>query len=125
MARNPTGHPEAALYLAIGGHAEMMRSLYSRYRWYKVYTGIDNKGKQVWQLVGIIRKEPPMTVAKTKVDSIFVADSLHANVPVEVRLTLGREGKLNLYPLKSSTSPRKEQNDYPRKAHSCFDRRDR
>lgn len=100
MARNPVGHPEAAIYLAIGGHAEMMRSLYGRYRWYKVFTGVDSKGTSVWQLIGTLRKEPPPLSTRTRVDSLLCSDTPAPEVPTDVRLTLGRDGKLNLFPLK-------------------------
>lgn len=100
MARNPTGHPQAALYLAIGGHAEMLRCLYYRYRWFKVWAGKDEKGTNVWQLVGTLRTEAPSIASYSIVDSYFIQQAPPPELPTDVRLTLDRDGKLPLFPYK-------------------------
>jgi hypothetical protein len=100
MARNPSGHPQAALYLAIGGHAEMLRCLYYRYRWFKVWAGKDEKGTNVWQLVGTLRTEAPSIASYTIVDSYYIQQSPPPELPTDVRLTLDRDDKLPLFPYK-------------------------
>lgn len=100
MARNPTGHPQAALYLAIGGHAEMLRCLYYRYRWFKVWAGKDENGSNVWQLVGTLRTEAPSIASYTVVDSYYIRQDPPPELPTDVRLTLDRDGKLPLFPYK-------------------------
>jgi len=98
MARNPTGYPQAALYLAIGGHAEMLRCLYYRYRWFKVWAGKDENGNNVWQLVGTLRTEAPSIASYTIADSYYIQAEPPAELPTDVRLTLDRDGKLPLFP---------------------------
>ena len=100
MIRDPKEHPEAALYLAIGGQAEALRCLYFRYRWFKVFAGIDEHGRDVWQLVGTLRTEMPQPNSATKNDGWLVVPSPPPEVPTDVRLTLGRDEKLLLFPLK-------------------------
>ncbi len=73
--RKPGLQPEASLYLAVGGQAETLRCLYQRYRWFKVFAGIDEKGHEVWQLVGTIRSEPPAPTSQTRVDNILTQPS--------------------------------------------------
>jgi len=100
IVRDPNQHPEAALYLAIGGHAEMLRCLYFRYRWFKVFAGTDEHGRDVWQLVGTLRTEMPRPSSQTRVDSLLVVPSPAPEVPTDVRLTLGRDEKTLLFPYK-------------------------
>lgn len=98
--RKPGIQPEAALYLAVGGQAETLRCLYQRYRWFKVFAGTDEQGREVWQLVGTIRSEPPNPSAQTKIDGILSSSSPPPQVPTDVRLTLGRDEKRFLFPYK-------------------------
>jgi len=88
MARNPTGYPQAALYLAIGGHAEMLRSLYFRYRWSQLWAGKDEKGHQVWQMGGTLRTESPSIASYTIADSYYIQPEPQPELPTDVRLTL-------------------------------------
>ncbi len=98
IVRDPNQQREAALYLAIGGHAEMLRCLYYRYRWFKVWAGTDDHGRDVWQLVGTLRTEMPRPCSYTRVDSQLVMASPAPEVPTDVRLTLGRDEKSLLFP---------------------------
>ncbi len=98
--RKPGLRPEMSLYLAIGGQGEALRCLYQRYRWFKVFAGVDEKGRDVWQLVGTIRSEPPTPSAQTLIDNLLISSSLPAEVPTDVRLTLGRDEKNYLFPYK-------------------------
>lgn len=100
MIRDPSKHPEAALYMAIGGQAEMLRCLYFRYRWNKIVAGTDDHGRDAWQLFGVLRSEMPRPSSVTHVDNFLVMPSPAPEVPTEVRLTLGREEKFLLFPYK-------------------------
>ncbi len=111
MIRDPNGHPEAALYLAIGGQAESLRCLYFRYRWFKVYAGNDVKGRAVWQLVGTLRNEMPKPCSVTNVDGMLVIPNPTAEVPTDVRLTLGRDEKLSHFPYKIDYYRREKSED--------------
>ena len=100
MVRDPNGHPEAALYLAIGGQAESLRCLYFRYRWYKIFAGNDENGREVWQLFGVLRTAMPTPCSVTRVDGTLAVPTPSPEVPTDVRLTLGRDEKLSLFPYK-------------------------
>ena len=90
--------PEVNFYLAVGGHPELLRSLYHRYFWYKAVTG-QIRGYDVWQLVGRLRTEPPKLTGNTEFDIQTVSiPSTGANLPTEVRLTLGRSSTAAYFP---------------------------
>jgi hypothetical protein len=98
IVREPSQHPEAALYMAIGGQAEALRCLYFRYRWFKVFAGIDDHGREVWQLVGTLRTEMPSPGSMTQIDYSLLNGTPSPEVPTDVRLTLGRDENLLLFP---------------------------
>ena len=89
--------PDVSIYLAIGGHAELLRSLYHRYRWYKAESRkID--GIDVWQLVGTIRTERPKVAGNTPLDEQTMrAIPPDSNMPEDVTLTLGRSNSTMPY----------------------------
>lgn len=88
--------PEATLYLAIGGQAEVLRSLYMHYRWHKAYAvSLDNV--PVWQLIGTLRTEPPRVRADAQCDQILKTEKKNV-VPHDVRLTLSRNSPRTLFP---------------------------
>lgn len=90
--------PEVSIYLAIGGHAELLRNLYHRYIWYAAKAGTID-GVDVWQLVGRLRNEAPKLAGNAPVDQQNVAaPPADSNVPTEVRLTLGRSVALPYFP---------------------------
>lgn len=90
--------PEVSLYLAIGGHAELLRNLYHRYIWYAAKAGTID-GVDVWQLVGRLRSEPPKFAGNAPVDQgNLPVPPAESNVPSEVRLTLGRSAVLPYFP---------------------------
>lgn len=111
MIRDPNGHPEAALYLAIGGQAESLRCLYVRYRWFKVVEGTEEHGREAWQLVGTLRTEVPIPFASTKVDGMLIMPNPSPEVPTDVRLTLGRDKKMYLFPHKIDYYRREKSED--------------
>lgn len=90
--------PEVNLLMAIGGQAELLRSLYHRYNWYKAVGG-KLGGNEVWQLVGRLRTEPTRIAGNTPLDdSNSVLGDSHPNLPAEARLTLSRSAKLPYFP---------------------------
>jgi hypothetical protein len=90
--------PEVNIYLAIGGHAELLRGLYHRYNWYKAARG-KLGGVDVWQLVGRLRTEPPKLSGHTLLDdsNLKMGDATR-KLPPEVRLTLSRSANLAYFP---------------------------
>ncbi len=90
--------PDVNFYLAVGGHPELLRSLYHRYFWYKAVAG-PIRGVDVWQLVGRLRTEPPKLAGNAPLDQqTFSAPAPSSNLPTEVRLTLGRSASAAYFP---------------------------
>ena len=90
--------PDVNFYLAVGGHPELLRSLYHRYFWYKAVAG-PIRGVDVWQLVGRLRTEPPKLAGNTPLDQqTFSVPAPSSNLPTEVRLTLGRSASAAYFP---------------------------
>ena len=90
--------PDVSIYLAVGGHPELLRCLYHRYFWYKAVTG-QIRGVDVWQLVGRLRSEAPKLAGNTKLDQQTIGiPQTGSNLPTEVRLTLGRSATAAYFP---------------------------
>ena len=90
--------PEVNFYLAVGGHPELLRSLYHRYFWYKAIARSIN-GVEVWQLDGRVRTDPPKLAGNTPFDkSSMAAPPPGSSLPTEVRLTLGRSAAAAYFP---------------------------
>ncbi len=91
--------PEVSIQMAIGGHAELLRGLYHRYRWYKLESGNLN-GVEVWQLVGKLRTESPKILGHAPLDhaNMQMVPDVVAKIPTEVRLTLGRSTSMAYFP---------------------------
>ena len=87
------------LYLAIGGQAELFRSLYGRYRWFKIYAA-ELEGEPVWQLVGTLRSSPPEPSAAAIFDGQLYNAAPSPSLPSDVRLTMLRGGQRDLVPLR-------------------------
>lgn len=86
----PEENQDVYVLLAIGGQAELMRSLYQRYNWYRAEEGKIG-GLDVWQLFGKLRTEPPKHMGTAEIDQQLVAMNPDTeNLPSHVRLTLGR-----------------------------------
>jgi hypothetical protein len=86
----PEDNQDVYVLLAIGGQAELMRSLYQRYNWYRAEEGKIG-GLDVWQLFGKLRTEPPKYMGTAEIDQQLVAMNPETeNLPSHVRLTLGR-----------------------------------
>ncbi|MFN7292728.1 MAG: hypothetical protein ACK5T6_19260 [Pirellula sp.] len=86
----PEENQDVYVLLAIGGQAELMRSLYQRYNWHRAEEGKIG-GLDVWQLFGKLRTEPPKHMGTAEIDQQLVAMNPDTeNLPSHVRLTLGR-----------------------------------
>ncbi len=110
--------PEAALYLAIGGQAEVLRSLYMHYRWHKAYA-VSLDDVPVWQLIGTLRTEPPRIRAEAQCDQLLkIAPSMI--VPQDVRLTLSRDSARKLFPYRVEYFTRKPNKEGKREDHIPF-----
>ncbi len=83
-----TKQPELALTLAIGGQAEVLRTLYIKYRWFKAFRG-SLDGVPVWQLVGTTRTQRPPVMPNVVSDHALFGLQ-QEDFPTEVRLTLAR-----------------------------------
>jgi hypothetical protein len=105
-ARNAKSHPAVSLYLAVGGHAEMLRTLYHHYRWFKVYARKDE-----WQLIGTLRTENAPIHATCLVDQLRQHSDILHETPTDVRMTLSRDGALPLFPKKIEYFDRKRNAD--------------
>ena len=81
--------PVIAMYLAVGGQAELLRKLVQQYKWTHVQTGrlgdVD-----VWWLSGELATEPPAIRALSEIDqSLFVPNNSGLK-PTKVRIALGK-----------------------------------
>ncbi len=86
----PEENQDVYVLLAIGGQAELLRSLYQRYNWYRAEEGKIG-GLDVWQLFGKLRTEPPKYVGTAEIDQqLLTLNPDLENLPSHVRLTLGR-----------------------------------
>jgi|GEM_PF-4442009 len=82
-------NPLLAMELAVGGQAELLRSLYHRYDWESaVPAKLDQQ--PVWLLTGEIRQQPPIPAARAPIDQAMQSASQTGLLPERVRLALGR-----------------------------------
>ncbi|MEZ6133748.1 MAG: hypothetical protein R3C53_02445 [Pirellulaceae bacterium] len=83
--------PVVAMYLAIGGQAELLRKLCQQYEWIKVEAGkLDDQ--PVWWLTGKLAASPPTTVrALAEIDQLLFVQNQSALLPTEVILAVGRQ----------------------------------
>jgi hypothetical protein len=120
MVRKPTAQPELSLYLALGGQAEVLRALYMRYRWVNVFAGVDEQQREVWQLVGKLRTDPPTPHAQTPFETSMFGQPPSIDTPTDVRLTLGRGTRWAYFPLKVEYFRRaKLEKDGPERLVRC------
>ena len=98
-ASSPQSPLTTSLYLAIGGQAELLRTLYHRYRYIKIFAAQVN-GEPVWQLVGTLRTGPLELRAHTLNDDLICTVEPNEFVPTDVRITLVRGTQRDLIPLK-------------------------
>ncbi len=97
--RTPESSASTSLYLAIGGQAELLRTLYHRYRWFKIYAA-EIEGQPVWCLVGTLRGSIPEPNSQTLVDGRMFNFQPSEAIPSDARITMFRGGPRNLVPIK-------------------------
>ncbi len=81
--------PVIAMYLAVGGQAELIRKLVQQYKWTNVQTGRLND-VDVWWLSGELATEPPAVRALAEVDQALFSPNKSGLLPTKVRLALGK-----------------------------------
>jgi hypothetical protein len=100
-------NPLLAMELAVGGQAELLRSLYHRYDWESaVPTKIDQQ--PVWLLTGEIRRQAPIPSARAPIDQAMLSESKTGLLPQRVRLALGRTEQFPFFPYRIEYFRRKE-----------------
>ncbi len=81
--------PVIAMYLAVGGQAELLRKLAQQYRWTHVQSG--KLGElDVWWLSGELASEPPTIRAYAQIDQLLYAPNDSGLLPTKARIALGR-----------------------------------
>jgi hypothetical protein len=81
--------PVIAMYLAVGGQAELLRKLAQQYKWTHVQSG--KLGEiDVWWLSGEVATEPPAVRAFAEVDQLLFVPNNSGLLPAKVRIALGR-----------------------------------
>ncbi len=81
--------PVIAMYLAVGGQAELLRKLAQQYKWTHVQSG--KLGEvDVWWLSGERAGEPPPIRALAQVDQLLFAPNNSGLLPTRARIALGR-----------------------------------
>ena len=81
--------PVIAMYLAVGGQAEVLRKLAQQYTWTHVQAGRLEE-LDVWWLSGELATEPPPVRALAEVDQLLYAPSKSGLLPTKVRIALGK-----------------------------------
>ncbi len=81
--------PVIAMYLAIGGQAEVLRKLCQQYRWVKVEEGM-LASEPVWWLTGVLAVEPPLVRALSEVDNGLFSPNQSALLPTDAIVAIGR-----------------------------------
>ena len=100
-------NPLLAMELAVGGQAELLRSLYHRYDWESaVPAKLDQQ--PVWLLTGEIRQQPPIPSARAPIDQAMQSASQTGLLPQRVRLALGRTEQFPFFPHRIEYFKRKE-----------------
>ena len=81
--------PVIAMYLAVGGQAELLRKLVQQYKWTHVQTG-RLQDVDVWWLSGELATEPPTVRALAEVDRSLYGPNSSGLLPTKVRVALGK-----------------------------------
>jgi len=81
--------PVIAMYLAVGGQAELLRKLAQQYRWTHVQAG-QLGNVEVWLLTGELATEPPPLRASAEIDQLLFHPSNSNLLPTKVQIALGK-----------------------------------
>lgn len=88
--------PVIALYLAVGGQAELLRKIVQQYRWKSVQSGkLGNH--EVWWLGGELATEPPPVRAFAEVDNLLFLPNNSTMLPTKIRVALGKKDPVPLW----------------------------
>ena len=80
--------PVVAMYLAIGGQAEVLRKLTQQYEWSKVSEGLLGE-ERVWWLTGSVQPQPPSQHAEAEIDAKLFAESRAGFLPQNAVIAIG------------------------------------
>lgn len=81
--------PVIAMYLAVGGQAELLRKLAQQYRWTHVQAG-QLGDVDVWLLTGELATEPPPLRAFAEIDQLLFQPSIAKLLPTKVQIAIGK-----------------------------------
>ncbi len=81
--------PVIAMYLAIGGQAELLRKIYQQYEWIAVRDG-KLGDVEVWWLSGKVPPQPVSVRSVAPVDNMLFADNNSALLPTRVEVAIGK-----------------------------------
>jgi hypothetical protein len=85
--------PVIAMYLAVGGQAELLRKLAQQYKWTQVQSG--RLGEiEVWWISGELTTEPSTVRALAEVDQLLLRPSRSGLIPSTVRIALAKKGPI-------------------------------
>ena len=82
--------PVVAMYLAIGGQAELLRKIYQQYEWISVRDG--HLGEiDVWLLSGKVPPQPIAVRSVAPVDNMLFADNNSGLLPTRIEVKIGKD----------------------------------
>jgi hypothetical protein len=81
--------PVLAMYLAIGGQAEMLRKVYQQYQWQSVRDG-QLGDIEVWWLTGSLAPEPKELRSTAPIDESLLADNSSGLLPTRIEVAIGK-----------------------------------
>ncbi len=85
--------PVIAMYLAVGGQAELLRKLAQQYTWTHVQSGKLGE-TEVWWLTGELASEPPPVRAFAEIDQLLFSPNNSGLLPSTVRIALAKRDPL-------------------------------
>lgn len=88
ITRETLQDPVVAMYLALGGQAELLRTYCQKYDWVKVTEGALGDHK-VWFLRGVAIPQPLGPVARSTIDKQLFDSNIASKIPPNVRLAIG------------------------------------
>ena len=99
-------NPLTAMYMAVGGQAEVLRKLCLQYEWSGVEVGELND-HPIWWLDGKLASKAPPLSSRAQVDLTLSIPNQSGLLPVQVRVALGKTEKDTLWPYRIEYSGNK------------------
>ncbi len=81
--------PVVAMYLAIGGQAELLRKIYQQYEWVSVRDG-KLGDVEVWWLSGIFPSQPVPIRSVAAIDNMLFAENNSGLLPTHIEIAIGK-----------------------------------